>query len=346
MILQRLLPHGNDTESDDPSVATGVESTGTTGSRGRASFTQRFAGLFFLIALIAIFAIAKPSVFFTYNNFVGIVGNSATLGILAVGLLAPLAAGVFDLSIAGSMTLSIVAVTWLFQTTSGSFPVPLAILVVLIGAVGIGLTNSWLVINRGVDPFIATIGTSSVLVGISEALANGTTITNDIPSSFTNFGRSQLDKIPVGVFIFLAICLLAWYVTEYTPFGRHLYATGAAREATRLSGIRTTRVIRLAFCTSAVGAAIAGIVFAAAAGSGPPNIGDGYLIGAYSVAFLGSTIIYPGRFNVGGLIIALLIVSIGVNGLQLVGLPFWVEEMFQGLALLVAVLLGRGRAAG
>ncbi|EHN12977.1 Ribose ABC transport system permease protein RbsC (TC 3.A.1.2.1) [Patulibacter medicamentivorans] len=312
---------------------------------GRPGVGQRYAGVFVLIAILALFTALEPAKFMSYDNVVGVLGNSAILGILAVGLLAPLAAGVFDISIGGTMTLAVVAVAYLFQSTGGSFPVPLAILVVFVGAVGVGLVNSWLVVNRGVEPFIATIGTGSVMVGMSQLLANGTTITNDIPSTFTDFGRWSVGRIPVGVFILLGLCLVAWYVLQYTPFGRHLYATGASREATRLTGIRTTRVLKVAFVVSALAAAIAGVTFAARLGSGPPDIGQGFLIGAYSVAFLGSTIIQPGRFNVGGLIVALLIISFGVNGLQISGLPFWVVETFQGMALLVAVLLGRRKAS-
>jgi ribose transport system permease protein len=313
--------------------------------RTGASVIQRYAGVFVLIGLIVLFSLIKPHLFLTYNNFVGIFGNSAIIGIIAVGLLMPLAAGVFDISIGGSMTLSIVAVTYLFQLTHGGMPVPVAILIVLLLAVVIGFVNSALVVREGIDPFIATIGTGAVLVGMSQLLGNGTTITNDIPSAFTDFGRWQLGKIPVGVFILAALCLLAWYVLDYTPLGRHIYATGAAREATRLTGIRTTRVITITFICSAMGAALAGIVFASRAGSGPPGIGAGYLLSAYSAAFLGSTIIRPGRFNVGGLVVALLIIGVGINGLQIAGLPFWVVETFQGVALLVAVLIGRKRPA-
>lgn len=329
--------------SDTAATAGDVPAQDDRRGAGRATVIQRYAGVFVLLGLIALFTALEPDKFPTYNNIVGILGNSAILGILAVGLLAPLAAGVFDISIGGAMTLAVVAITFLFQTTGGSFPVPLAILVVLIGAVGIGLINSWLVVKQGIDPFIATIGTGSVMVGMSQLLANGTTISEGIPTTFTDFGRWDLGRIPVGVFILIALCAFAWYVLQYTPFGRHLYATGASREATRLTGIRTTRVLQIAFVCSTVGAAIAGIVFAARLGSGPPGIGQGFLIGAYSVAFLGSTIIRPGRFNVGGLVVALLIISIGVNGLQISGLPFWVVETFQGGALLVAVLLGRRR---
>ncbi|WP_259313363.1 ABC transporter permease [Capillimicrobium parvum] len=325
-------------ETDAPPAQ---ERQAVTSRAGQATVLQRYAGVLVLLAMIAIFTVISPDRFMTYNNWIGIFASSAILGILAVGLLAPLAAGVFDISIGGAMTVAVVGVTYLFQITGGDFPVPLAILVVLLGAVALGLFNSWLVVNKSVDPFIATIGTGSLMIGLSQLLANGTTIADDIPTAFTDFGRWQLGRIPVGVFILVGLCLFAWYILQCTPFGRHLYATGAAREAARLTGIRTTRVLRIAFICSALGAAIAGIVFAARLGSGPPSIGDGYLIGAYSAAFLGSTIIRPGRFNVEGLIVALLIIGVGVNGLQIAGLPFWVVQTFQGTALLVAVLLGR-----
>jgi ribose transport system permease protein len=304
---------------------------------------ERYAGVIVLLVIVAVFSIAAPSTFPTYSNLVGVLGSNAILGIVSVGLLVPLAAGVFDISVGGIMTLSVVAVPYLFQSTQGSFPVPLAIAVAIAGAMAIGQVNWILVMRIGVDPFIATIGTGSVAIGMSQLLGNGTTIANDIPASFTSLGRASIGQINIDVFVFLALCGLIWYLFEYTPFGRQLYATGAAREASRLTGIRTTRVIAVAYTCSAACAAIAGVLWSAGQGGGPPDVGDGYLIGAYSGAFLGATIIRPGRFNVGGLVVGILILSVGVNGLQLVGLPFWVVETFQGVALLVAVSLGLQR---
>lgn len=329
-----------------PQTHTGSEAwpSGTTGRRRiRYGLLQRYAGVLLLVVLIMLFSLWKPQQFPTYDNFVGILGNQAISGIIALGLLVPLSAGVFDISIGGGMTLAVVAVADLFQATSGHFPMYLAMLVVVVGAVGLGLLNSLLVVRVGVDPFIATIGTSSVMVGMSELIANGTTITNNIPVAFTNFGRAEVGRIPMEVFVFIGLAVLVWYMLEHTPLGRKIYATGAEREAARLSGIRTSRILTFAFCCSAGGAAIAGVLFTAQLGSGPPDIGNGYLIGAYATAFLGATIIKPGRFNVGGLIIGLLILAIGVNGLQIVGIPFWVVETFQGAALLVAVVLTKLR---
>ena len=311
--------------------------------RGSSGWIERYAGVLVLLALFAFFAATDTRQFLNYNNIVGVLGNQAIAGVVALGLVAPLAAGVFDLSVAGVMTCSVVAVTALFQATAGAFPVWLAILVVLAGAVVVGLSNALLVLKLRVDPFIATIGTSSVLVGVSEMIANGTTITRDIPPSFTSAGRASIWGVPIHVFIFALLALVVWYLLTYTPFGPAVYATGAARESARLSGIRTNRVLMAAFCFSAVGAALAGIMFAAQNGSGPPGIGAGYLLGSYASVYLGATIIRPGRFNVGGLVIAILIIAVGVNGLQLAGTPFWITELFQGFALLIAVVLSKLR---
>lgn len=308
-------------------------------TREGASFAERYAGVGFLLALIVFFGIAEPDRFFTYANFISLIRNESVAGIVALGVLIPLASGSFDVSIGGTMTLACVLVMWQFQSTEGAMPIPVAIAVVLAVAVVIGLVNSLLVVKAGVEPLIATIGTSTVLTGLAQMIGNGETITFHIPTAFTTIGRGEIVGIPNTLLIFGALALAMWYVLAHTPAGRLLYATGAGRDAARLSGVRTDRVITAAYITSAIGASIAGIVFAARLGSGPPGAGTPYLLPAYATAFLGATIIKPGRFNVGGLVVAMLIIAVGINGLQIMGIPFWVVDLFQGTALITAVLL-------
>jgi ribose transport system permease protein len=309
----------------------------------RASMTERYGGLWLLIAMLIVFTIALPGEFATKDNFVGVLSNETTIGLMSLALLLPLAAGVFDLSIAGTMTLSVVLVTWLFQTTGGAIAIPVAILIALLAGAIAGGVNGILVLKGRVDPFIATIATSAIMVGISQAIANGTTITNSIPTAFTDLGRSTVAGVPVQVIYGLVVMAVLWYVMEYTPFGRATYATGAGREAARLAGVRTNRVIFIAFAACATLAAVAGVTYAARLGAGPPDTGASFLLSAYTVAFLGSTMMRPGRFNVPGLVVALSIVAFGINGLQLWGLPFWVVQLYQGLVLITAVLLARRR---
>lgn len=204
--------------------------------------------------------------------------------------------------------------------------------------------NGALVVRARVDPFIATIGTSSILLGVSEAVANGTTISENIPDSFTNLGRTFVARTPVTLGYLLFVAAVLWYVLEYTPFGRRIYATGAGRDAARLAGVKTNRLIFISFVVAAVLASLAGVVYAARIGAGPPNVGANYLLPAFSGAFFGSTMIRPGRFNVLGLLVALCIVSVGINGLQLYGITFWIVDVYQGLVLVIAVVFARLRS--
>jgi ribose transport system permease protein len=309
----------------------------------RASLLERYAGVLVLAVMFLVFSLTLSSTFPTYSNLIGVVSNQTIGGIMALSLLLPLAAGVFDISIAGSMTLAVVFVTWLFQTTNGAIPIPVAILITLSVGVVIGCANGLVVVKARVDPFIATIASSSVLLGISEAIANGTTISFNIPNAFTAIGRNDVWKLPVTLIYMLAVAAVLWYILEHTPFGRRVYATGAGREAARLAGVRTDRVIFLSFIASATLATLAGVIYGAQLGAGPPDIGSSFLLPAYSAAFLGSTMIRPGRFNVGGLILALFVVAIGINGLQLYGIAFWITDVYQGLILIVAVVVARAR---
>lgn len=311
----------------------------------RASLLQRYGGVLLLVAMMVLFAVTLPGKFLTYDNLIGIVANQTTAGVMALALVLPLAAGVFDVSIGGAMTVAVVLITWLFQVTAGALPVPVAILITLLAGIVVGCVNGTLVVGVRIDPFIATIGTSSVLLGISQLIANGTTISQDIPSSFTAIGRTMVAELPLTLVYVAIIAVALWYLLEQTPFGRRLYATGANRDAARLSGVRTNRVIFLTFVASAVLATIAGILYAARLGSGPPNVGGAFLLPAFAAAFLGSTMIRPGRFNVPGLIVAMFIVAIGINGLQLYGISFWVVDMYQGLALILAVAIAHGRSS-
>ncbi len=309
----------------------------------RHSLLERYGGLGLLALMIVVFAITLPGKFLTYDNLIGVVSNQTIGGIMALALLLPLASGVFDISIGGAMTLAVVLVTWLFQTTDGSMPIPLAIVITLAAGLVVGVVNGVLVVRARVDPFIATIGVSSVLLGLSEVIANGTTISSGIPSAFTDLGRTFVAKVPLTLAYVAVVAIALWYLLEQTPFGRRVYATGAARDAARLAGVKTDRVIFLSFVCSAVLASLAGIVYGARIGAGPPNVGGNYLLPAFAAAFLGSTMIRPGRFNVPGLVVAMFIVAVGINGLQLYGIPFWITDLYQGVVLIVAVVVARAR---
>jgi ribose transport system permease protein len=208
--------------------------------------------------------------------------------------------------------------------------------------------NGFFVVGLGIDPFIVTLGSASVFVAISEMISGNQVVATGIPNSFLALARDKLLGIPLPVIYAIVLAAVLWYVFDMTPAGRMLYATGGGRDAARLSGIPTRRILYICFICSALGASIAGCVFASQLGSGQPDVGGEYLLPVYAAAVLGSTMIRPGRFNVPGLIIAMFILAFGINGLELANAPAWIVDGFPGAALIVAVVLSKelGRARG
>ncbi|MEZ5077614.1 MAG: ABC transporter permease [Solirubrobacterales bacterium] len=331
----------------EPAVAEGSEAPSQAPSRRRqSSLTERFAGPALLVVMFLLFTATLPDTFPTYNNLIAVVNNQTITAMVALGLLVPLAAGVFDISIGGILTLSVIFSTLMFQSTGGDMPVPLVIAMTLGIGILAGVFNGLLVVRLKIEPFIVTLGSGSVFVGLSQLLANGQVVSESIPSSFTDLGRGEPFGIPAPIIYVGVLAVVLGYVLVMTPLGRKIYATGANRDATRLAGVPTDRILYLSFITSGFCAAAAGLLYAARIGAGQPEVGAQYLLPAYAAAFLGSTMIKPGRFNVLGLLVGLAIIAIGINGLQLHGIPSWVIPTFQGGALIVAVVLTKLRGLG
>lgn len=312
-------------------------------ARGEVGWIDRLMGPIILLALVVLFSVTSPGVFFTGSNLLAVANNQTVTAIVALGLLFPLAAGVFDISIGGIITLSVVFSTYTFQQTAGMIPTPLVIVLTLSVGILAGLFNALLVVKLEIAPFIVTLGSGSVFLGISQLIANGQVISSGIPSSFTDLGRGDVLGIPNPILLGAVLAVAVYYVLEMTPLGRTIYATGFGREPSRLAGVPTSRILVLAFVVSGFCAALAGLLFASRIGSGQPDVGGQYLLPAYAAAFLGSTMIRPGRFNVPGLLVGVAILAVGINGLQLQGIPFWVISTFQGGALILAVVLTKIR---
>jgi ribose transport system permease protein len=309
-----------------------------------ADFIERYTGVVILVVLAVAWVITLPDTFPTLANLRSVANNQAITFIMCMGVVMVLSAGVFDISIAGMMTLSVVFTTNVFQGTQGKFPVVLVILLALVIGVLGGLLNGVLVVRLSVDPLIATLGTSSVFLGLASLVGGGRVASSDIPPAFLDLGQSQPFGIPLPIFYAAVVALVLWYVLSMTPLGRMIYATGQGREAAALSGVPTKAILYLVFVISAAAAALAGLVYSARIGSGTPDVGNAYLLPVYAACFLGSTIIRPGRFNVPGTLVATLILAVGINGLQLHGVQNWVNNLFQGGALIIAVVIGRLRS--
>jgi len=297
---------------------------------------DRFSGLYVWAVLILIFALWVPDLFLTANNARIIAGSQAITAMVAMGLIVPVACGAFDLSIAGTLGVSVCTVIW-FQANHHGWA--LGIVVALLVGLAVGLVNAFIVVRLHVDSFIGTLGMSSILLAGTEWITGGGQIANGVSATFTGIGQNQVWGLPLPVFYMVALAIVLWWLLEYTPIGRYLYGIGGNPQAARLAGIRVGRVTTGAFLLSGLVAAFSGVVLAAQLGSASPDVGGPFLLPAFSAVFLGATQVFPGRVNVPGTLIAIFLLATGVKGLQLAGAPSYINDLFNGAALIIAVAL-------
>jgi ribose transport system permease protein len=308
---------------------------------GRLARTLSFrniSAIYVFAVIFVVFSLWVPDTFLSGDTWRALISSQAVTAILAVGLVIALSAGAFDLAIGATLGFGSILVAWLL-VKRGVPIVPAIVLTVVAGAV-VGMLNGLLVVKARIDSFIATLGMSSILLAMIAWVSSSQQILG-LSSSFQKLGTTDIFGLTLPVYLMLAIALVAWYVLECTPIGRHVYATGGNTEAARLAGVRTSAVVVVALVACGAIAAFSGLLVSSALGTGDPTIGPAYLLPAFSAAFLGSTQFRGGRFNVWGTVLAVYVLATGVKGLQLAGAPIWIPDLFNGVALLLAVGLAR-----
>lgn len=299
-----------------------------------ASRLAPYSGIVLLIGFVVYFSIRLPDTFPTQATVTSIVGDQSITLVLALGLLVTLAVGQFDLSAAQNLGMSAVVCGTLMSQHHMN-PV-LAVAVTLLFGLVIGLINAYLVAVIGIESLIATLGMSSVLLALTGLLSNYQFV-GPVSDGFQSFANREVLGFPVVAGYALLLSFLVWYVLEHTPVGRRAYAVGANPEASRLAGVRTGWYVAGSLVVTSLFATVAGILVTAKIGSVAPTLGPAYLLPSFAACFLATTQIKPGRFNVWGTVVALTLLATGVKGLQLLGGELWVTDMFNGLALIVAV---------
>jgi ribose transport system permease protein len=298
-------------------------------------FVERFALVGAWIVTVVVFSVLKPGTFANSSNFAAILGSQAVLVVLTCGLLIPLTAGDYDLSITGVLTLSQMLIG-ILNTRYGISVYVCIVLALLMGAL-VGLTNGAFVVLVGIDSFIVTLGTGTFLGGVVLWMSNSETFAG-ISSQLT--GPVVVERflgVPLAFYYGLALVIVLWYFLEYTSLGRQLLFVGRSRSVARLSGLRVARLRWGALVASGVIAAAAGVLYAGITGAADPVSGAGFLLPAFAAAFLGATSIVPGRFNPWGSFIAVYFLVTGITGLALFGIQSWFQDMFYGGALVLAV---------
>jgi ribose transport system permease protein len=286
-----------------------------------------------LVLLIAVFSALRPDTFPTAFNIRAIVNNKSVQAVLALAVFVPMAAGHFDLS--AGFLLGIAQVLAIGLQGDG-LPWPAAaVLVLLLGAL-VGLVNGALVTLIGIDSFIATLGTGTLIYGLNEWYTGGQQVVATLPDSFTAISGTVLG-LPLPAAYVIVIGGVLFLAFEYLPVGRFLYVLGASPRAAELNGISARRYVTAAFVTAGMLAAFAGIVLQSQLQVGQSSVGPEYLLPAFTAALLGATSVRPGRVNVLGTLLAVAVLAVTVAGLNQLGAPFFVEPIFDGLMLILAV---------
>jgi ribose transport system permease protein len=266
--------------------------------RGRVSpakVLERFGLVAAWIVVIAVFGALRPETFMTSANFSTILGSQAVLVVLTLGLTLALTTGDYDLSIGGTLSLSAMLIAVL--NAKHGWPLGAAIAAALAAGAAVGAVNGMFVLVFGVDSFIVTLGTGTVLQGVVLWISDSTTISGVSNTLVDAVVGTSVLGIPIAFYYGLALCFVLWYVFEYTALGRRMLFVGRGRRVSRLSGIDVTRVRWGALVATGVISAFAGVLYAGTTGGADSTSGASFLLPAFAAAFLGATTIVPGRFN-------------------------------------------------
>ena len=301
----------------------------------RGLAVDRIGAVYVWLAICVVFAVWVPNEFANVATAKQILNANAITALAALAVVIPLAARVFDLSFAFTMTLSGVATAHFVAVGT-----PLALAVLLGVAIGaaIGVINAIVVVTMRIDSFIGTLATGSLIQSLI-TMATGDTPIQDIKlaGGFAKIGQTDIAGITLPVLYAVVVAFAIWYLLEHTATGRRLYATGFNPDAARLAGVRIERLRFMSLVASGTLSGVAGVVLASTLQSGSPSAGTPYLLPAFAAAFLGATQLKHGRFNAWGTIIAVLLLGTGTTGLALASAPQWAANMFVGVVLIAAL---------
>ena len=302
-----------------------------------AQFCHRYTLLFAWGVTIGIFGAIEPDTFLQVQNFTAMFSSQAVLVVLTCSLVITLTASEYDLSAASVLTLSSMLIAVL--NAQLQLPIGWAILAALAAGALVGTINGILVVVIGIDSIIATLGFGTLISGVTLWVSNSNMISGISQTLVTYVIVPQFFGISLGFVYAVVIATALWYFLTYTPLGRQLLFVGRGRRVARLSGLPVGRLRFGALLAGSSLAAVAGVLYAGTSGSADPNSGDSFLLPAFAAAFLGSTSIVPGRFNAWGSFAAVYFLVTGINGLSLMGIQVFVQNLFYGGALIIAVAL-------
>lgn len=315
--------------------------------RSLGDILQKYGALLTLLVLVLALAVISPD-FRTLDNFMKLLRQASVNGLIAFGMTAVILTGGIDLSVGSALAVSSLVCAMLMK--AGVNPV-LSMLAALALGTGLGCVSGTLVTKGRLQPFIATLITMTVYRGLTLILSGGKPVSNLIAADdtgasaavFNGFGKGMLWEIPVPAIIFL-VCFGAFlFILSRTVTGRRIYATGSNEKAARLAGVNTDKIKLFVYAVSGFFAAVAGLVILSRLGSAQPTAGQGYELDAIAAVALGGTSMSGGRGTLYGTLIGVLIIAVLNNGLNILDVSSYYQDVVKGVVILLAVLSDRKR---
>ncbi|MBX2921968.1 MAG: ribose ABC transporter permease [Chitinophagaceae bacterium] len=305
-----------------------------------ADYFSRYGIFIALIVICIALSVATPN-FFTAQNMLIVLRQVSINGILAIGVTYVIIAGGIDLSLGSVIALTgVVAASFAHP---GTYPLLVPVLLGLLTGVVVGLLNGLTITKGKVAPFIVTLGMMTIARGLALVWSKGRPVTN-LSKEFNFIGGGDLLFVPVPILLFVLVIIVSAVILKYTRIGRYIYAVGGNENAAAASGIRVNRVKLFAYIMCSGLAGLAGIVLASRITTGQPNAGIAYELDAIAAVVIGGTSLLGGRGSIAGTVIGVLIIGIINNGLDLLNVSSYYQQIIKGVIIVGAVLLDRRNA--
>lgn len=337
------MEHHSPTPTDSNLTASAQPASTVVSERFKKS-VRRFGieniGLYVVFISIFIFLSLASPYFLTVGNLFDIARQSTFVLMVALGMTFVIMTAGIDLSVGSILGLSAGVTSILLLRGS---PMPVAVLGGLGTGALCGVINGLVITRLGVTDFIATLAALSVFRGVLFTMTQGVPFAAFARPSFSFLGRGEVGPVPTPIIIVAVVFLILWYLLNQTPFGRHVLSVGSNQSAAYLSGVRVKRTKLWVYVISGLCSAIAGIMLASRLSSVPPDLGQGYELGAIAAVVIGGTSLFGGRGNLAGTVIGALLIAMIANGLILLNVNPFYQYVINGVLIVFAVSLNRFR---
>ncbi len=311
------------------------------GQKGKDIFGKIFGkyGIYVaLILMVAVLAIITPS-FFNTQNFINVLRQISIKAVMAIGVTIVIMTGGIDLSVGSVLALSAVIATS-FSTSDNPHPLAISLLLGILVGLVCGAVNGLCVAWLKVAAFIATLAMTTAARGLAMIYTNGRPVINILPE-YTNIGNGFVGAVPIPIIVMVVVIVIAVYLMEFTKYGRYIRAVGGNEQAALVSGINVKMIKFSAYAIAGVTCAIAGILLSARTMTGQPASGEGYELDAIAAAVIGGASLSGGVGTISGTVVGMLILGVLTNGLDMLGVSSYYQQVIKGVIIVAAVLLDR-----